>query len=197
MKDARSGKIALVAHCILNQNCRVFGLAKCPGMVTEILNLFERNGYGVVQMPCPELTFTGLRRWSQTREQYDTPMFRRHCKTIAVRLVDQIQQYIDNGMKVSVVVGVEGSPSCGVSETSSGYMGGKVGEIRRTQKKSIKQPGIFIEELVLEMEKRGITVPLFGIDDERIKENMDKLAELLNQSSKSKDCCSNVESKVP
>ena len=179
MKDARSGKIALVAHCILNQNCRVFGLAKRPAVITEILNLLERNSYGIVQMPCPELTFTGLRRWSQTREQYDTPMFRNHCRKIAVGLVDQIQQYMDCEMKVAVVIGVEGSPSCGVSETSSGYTGGKVREIKRIRKKRVKKRGIFMEELVSEMEKRHIVVPLFGVDDKRIRENVDKLAELL------------------
>jgi len=36
-----------------------------------------------------------------------------------------------------------------------------------------------MEELVSEMEKRHIVVPLFGVDDKRIKENVDKLAELL------------------
>ena len=39
-EDKRSGKIAIVAHCILNQNSRVSGLAKRSSIITEIVEYF-------------------------------------------------------------------------------------------------------------------------------------------------------------
>ena len=38
---------------------------------------------GVIQLPCPEATFLGMRRWGMTREQYDVPAFRRHSQVAA------------------------------------------------------------------------------------------------------------------
>ena len=41
--DKRSGKIALVAHCILNQNSRATRLVERPSMITEILKFLASN----------------------------------------------------------------------------------------------------------------------------------------------------------
>lgn len=38
LKDKRSGRIAIVAHRVLNQNSRVLGLAERPVMIAEIVN---------------------------------------------------------------------------------------------------------------------------------------------------------------
>ncbi|MGC9346405.1 MAG: CD3072 family TudS-related putative desulfidase, partial [Candidatus Bathyarchaeales archaeon] len=87
LKDKRSGKIAIVAHCILNQNSRVLGLAERSSVITEIAEVLIRNEIGIVQMPCPELIYVGLLRKAQTRDQYNTAMFRRHCKRIVKEIV--------------------------------------------------------------------------------------------------------------
>jgi len=55
ISDKRSGKIALIAHCILNQNSRASGLAERSSVITEILKFLVQNEIGVIQMPCPEL----------------------------------------------------------------------------------------------------------------------------------------------
>ena len=34
-------------------------------------------------MPCPELAFAGTRRFWAVREQYDTPVYRAHCRRLA------------------------------------------------------------------------------------------------------------------
>lgn len=120
LKDKRSGKIAIVAHCILNQNSRVLGLVERSGAITEIAEFLLHNEMGIIQMPCPELTYAGLLRKAQTRDQYDTAMFRRHCKRIVKEIVNQFQQYEKSGIKIRIVIGVDGSPSCGVNETSRG-----------------------------------------------------------------------------
>lgn len=156
-QDVRSGKIVLVAHCVLNQNSRVSGLAQYPAVISEIVDVLTRHNVGMVQMPCPELTFAGLLRANRTKEQYNTPKFRKHCKQIAHLLAVQIQEYLENGVKVLAILGIEGSPSCGVTETS----------------------GILIEELQSELEKKQIPVPLHEIKFKEIEADVDWLEKIV------------------
>jgi predicted secreted protein len=51
------------------------------------------------------------------------------------------------------IVGVAGSPSCGVETTSSGYRGGRVREQSHTH---VAGRGVFMEELLAEMERRAV-----------------------------------------
>lgn len=179
LKDKRSGKIALVAHCILNQNSRVLGLAKYAGMIDELVELFLKKGYGVVQMPCLELIYGGLKRWSQTKEQYDTSMFRKLCREIAKSVAEQVQEYLNNGVNVALVIGVEGSPSCGVNETSKGYFGGIVEETGEQKSESVKGSGILIEELRSELKTMKIYIPFYGIKYTRLHNDIRRLDKML------------------
>ena len=147
IQDKRSHKIVVVAHCILNQNSRVQGIAYYPGMINEIVDVIRKHEVGIIQMPCPELTYAGLLRPSQTKEQYDTPAFRRHCRQIVSSTADQVEEYVRNGFKVLAILGVEGSPTCGVEETSF-------------QEANL---GILVEELRSELKKRKVEVPMKGV----------------------------------
>jgi len=156
LEDKRSRKIALVAHCILNQNSRVFGLAEKSSVIAEIVEFLTHNDMGIIQMPCPELTYAGILRKSQTKNQYDDAKFRSHCKKIAEEIVAQIQEYIKGKIKTKIVIGVDGSPSCGVTDS-----------------------GILIEELQSILKKKGLTVPFHGIRYERLSEDIAKLKNLI------------------
>jgi len=138
IQDKRCHKIVVVAHCILNQNSRAQGKAHYPGMINEIVDVIRKQEVGIIQMPCPELTYAGLLRPSQTKEQYDTPAFRRHCRQIASSIADQVEEYVRNGFKVLVILGVEGSPTCGVEANL----------------------GILTKELQSELKKRKVEVPM-------------------------------------
>jgi predicted secreted protein len=138
IQDKRGRKIVVVAHCILNQNSRVQGIAYYAGIINEIVDVLRKYEVGIIQMPCPELTYAGLLRQRQTREQYDTPAFRRHCRQIASSTADQVEEYVRNDFKVLAVLGVEGSPTCGVEANL----------------------GILIEELQSELKKRKVEVPM-------------------------------------
>lgn len=142
IQDKRNRKIVVVAHCILNQNSRVQGLAYYAGMITEIVDALRKYGIGIIQMPCPELTYAGLPRARETKEQYDTLAFRRHCRRIASSTAHQVEEYVRNGYKVLAILGVEGSPTCGVGEAVS---------------------GILIEELRSELKKREVEVLTKGV----------------------------------
>lgn len=150
--DKRSKRLALVAHCILNQNARVSGLAKRAGIIREVINAFIRNGVGVIQMPCPELAYAGLTRAPKTREQYDNSEFRSLCGRIAEELAGQIGEYERHGIKLKVVVGVRGSPSCGVENS-----------------------GILIEELRSALGKIGVSAPFCEVDMKNLRESISEI----------------------
>lgn len=156
LEDKRSRKIAIVAHCILNQNSRVFGLAKKPSAIAEIVEFLMHNDMGIIQMPCPELTYAGILRETQTKNQYDNAKFRSHCNKIAEEIVEQIQEYFKGEITAKIVIGVDGSPSCGVTDS-----------------------GILIEELRSILKKKGLTVPFHGIRYERLSEDIVKLRNLI------------------
>ena len=148
-QDRRSRKIVIVAHCILNQNSRVQGKAFYAGMIGKIVDTLRKHEIGIIQMPCPELTYAGLARPRQTKKQYNTPAFRKHCRHIASSTVDQVEDYLRNGFRVIAIIGVEGSPTCGVNEVSSQEAG----------------MGVFIEALQSEQKRREVEVPMKGVRD--------------------------------
>src|SRR5258708_22097408 len=75
--------VAFVAHCLLNQNAKVYGGARCPGIYSPLVQVLREQGWRMEQLPCPELAFTGLNRFSAVREQYDTAAYHRHCRRLA------------------------------------------------------------------------------------------------------------------
>ncbi|MBX5328862.1 MAG: hypothetical protein QHH18_04920 [Candidatus Bathyarchaeota archaeon] len=161
-KDNRSGKIVLVAHCILNQNSRVFGLAERSSAITEIVDFLIRKDLGVIQLPCPELTYAGMSRPPKTKEQYLTTTFREHCKKIAEDIAEQIQEYEKCRIKLKLVLGVAGSPSCNVA-----------GDLK------VEDFGILMEELHHALSKRGISAPFYGIRYNRLLEDLTELEKIV------------------
>ena len=118
--------MVLLAHCILNPNAKIAGAAQTRGAIPGVLEGLLQDGVGIVQLPCPEQTFGGCRRWGMTREQYDVPCYRKHCRSLLEDVVDQMEDYLRNGYEVLGIVGVDGSPSCGVDRTCAGYKGGEI-----------------------------------------------------------------------
>src|SRR3954454_20218388 len=92
-----SQKVAFIAHCLLNQNAKVEGGAKRPGMWEPVIDLLRERGYTIRQMPCPELAFGGARRFWGVREQFDTPLYRRHSRRLAKLVAAAIQQHAAAG----------------------------------------------------------------------------------------------------
>jgi len=156
LKDKRNRKIAIVAHCILNQNSRLFGLAERSSAIAEIVEFLILNDMGIIQMPCPELTYAGILRKSQTKNQYGDAKFRNHCRKIAEEIVEQIQEYSKGKIKTRIIIGVDGSPNCGITDS-----------------------GILIEELRSMLKKKGLTVPFYGIRYERLSEDLNNLEKMI------------------
>lgn len=117
VSDSRSGQVIFLSHCCLNQNAKVRGIASYPGAIKPLVEMLLDEGVGIYQMPCPEMAYLGNMRWGQVKDQYDNPMFRRHCQRIARDVVDQVENYLQCGYQVLGFVMMDGSPVCGLNRT--------------------------------------------------------------------------------
>jgi len=151
-------RVAFVAHCLLNQNAKVAGGAVCPGIYSPLVEELHARGWQLMQMPCPEMTFTGLNRFWAVREQYDTVAHRRHCRRIVEPLAGAIGAHMERGDEV-VVIGVEGSPSMGVRITSSDPARGGRPEWADGAPELAPGQGIFLEELLAAVAAHGVPAP--------------------------------------
>jgi len=102
--------VCYLAHCLLNANAKVDEGARCAGVSAPVVGLLREHGATIRQMPCPELAFAGTRRFWAVREQYDTPVFRGHCRALAEPVAEQIRADLGAGARV-VIIGIDGSPA--------------------------------------------------------------------------------------
>jgi predicted secreted protein len=167
----REKKIVLVAHCVLNSNAKVEGLANYKGALKELVHFLVDSGYGIMQLPCPETTVYGIKRWGHVKEQFNTPFFRKQCRLMLESLVDQVVDLSQNGYHFGAVIGIDGSPSCGVGSTcSSALWGGEVSNRYGLQDKienimTIDGKGILMEELEKMLDEHGAEVPFIAVDE--------------------------------
>lgn len=132
LPDERSGRVVFVSHCLLNQNTRYLGGAFRPGAVDEVINPYLRAGTGICQMPCPEqlawggvlkrrLLFLYARPWLSPVVRLIRPALIAYTvaryRLLARRVAHQLIDYQRSGVDVVGVVGVDASPSCGVTTT--------------------------------------------------------------------------------
>lgn len=192
--DRRGGRVAIVSHCLLNENVRYLGGAARPGPVAEIVDVLSDEGIGIVQMPCPEqlawggvskprlLAVYGARRhwWfpfhgvlmglglAWTRHVY---------RRLARQVVRQIVDYRCADIDVVAVVGVGGSPSCGVLSTLD-LRAAESQLVRLDVPRSTPEAfnreviaanltpgrGLFMAEVVAGMERSKVAAPLIEHD---------------------------------
>lgn len=160
-RDSRSKKVIIASHCILNQNSRIATCAFSPATTPGILEFCVKNNIGIIQGPCPETQLLGLTRSGMdvnkldgSLEPDDGEIYDRlksvenidRLREMAENLIWQAKHYLENGFEVVGILGVGGSPACGVSMTY--YKTMKEGK------------GAFIEQLETAMEKAGISVPI-------------------------------------
>ncbi len=173
--DARSKRVVLVVHCLLNQNARSDGYAFFPGVMGEAARVLSESGAGVLQMPCPELLCLGLKREQHhapevgIRDALGTEEGQACCRKIARQLVHQVTEYLRHGFEIVGVVGNDRSPACGVDETSDHEGAPRPG------------PGAFIEVLQAELAAAGLALPFIAIRDAEWAESAAKMRALLGR----------------
>jgi predicted secreted protein len=151
-------KVAFLAHCLLNQNAKVEGGAKTPAMWFPVVDLLRERGYALRQMPCPELAYGGARRFWGVREQFDTPLYRRHCRRLAKLVASVMEPHLRAGDDV-VLIGIDSSPTMGVSFMPTSPTWGGKPDIGADDSRLVPGRGIFLEELEAELAERGLGLP--------------------------------------
>ena len=166
----RAKKIVLLAHCLLNVNAKVEGIATvaggCQKLVTELL----AAGYGIIQLPCVEQHCCGIRRWGQVKEQLAFPSFRQRCRELLQPIVEQVQDFAQHGYEIAGVIGLNGSPSCAVNTTCSGNWYGEIGDGYGLPEKiatlrPLQEPGVMMEELAVMLEQAGLKVKFLAVNE--------------------------------
>jgi predicted secreted protein len=152
-------KIVFVSHCILNVASKVVmynqeEMDKEDDLRKDFLNKAINNDVQIIQLPCPEFTLYGAKRWGHVSNQFNNVFFINYCRKILEPIIEQIQEYLDNPQmfKLLGIVGIDGSPSCGVDYTCFGNWYGSF-EDREDLNQTLasckfdKGNGVFIEVL--------------------------------------------------
>ncbi|HEY6073986.1 MAG TPA: hypothetical protein VIV15_11485 [Anaerolineales bacterium] len=154
-RDGRSGRIVAVIECVLNQNARDAGAASVPAMNQGVLRLCAEHQAGIVQIPCPEREYLGLRRrrpgGTSIRQALDTPGGRHCCAQISNRIADRLFDYVSNGYRVLAILGGNvQSPGCAVIADEVGLS---------------SDSGVLMQQLSLALRERHMDIPFHGIRD--------------------------------
>lgn len=171
-------KIIFVCHCILNPQSKVESF-KTEATEEELnrkkfLKICLENDISLVQLPCPEQLQLGLNRWGHSREQFNFPGFRDGCNSMLKDPLKLLREYETNEeIEVLGIVGINGSPSCGVDFSFSAPFKGEISRNENLDEmiKSgtvVDKPGIFIEVLKENLEKYNIDTKIVPIDEETV-----------------------------
>ena len=182
----RSKKIVALAHCLLNINAKVDGIATSPAGATELVSLLMQNGFGIIQLPCVEQDMCGIRRWGQVKNQLNHPSFIARCNEMLTPVVNQLEDFYNNGYKICGIIGVDGSPSCGVNLSCSGEWYGEIGEIYNTMEKAntlemTEESGVMIDVLKKMLSSRKMSIPFFSVNEKNMNGDWQKLIDILNE----------------
>lgn len=167
-------KILFVSHCMINIASKVINNREIVDDTSDIerkkfiINAIDKD-ICVIQLPCPEFTLYGSDRWGHVKEQFDNPFFREHCRNILKPIIIQLKEYYDETDKFEVlgVVGIEGSPSCGVKRTCKGdwkgeFSGNKNLSATLATIHEAQEPGVLMEVLQEMLEDEGMNLKFEG-----------------------------------
>lgn len=184
----RGKKLIVIAHCIMNGNAKVGGICTYAGGMKEVVACLMDNDLGIYQLPCPEMQMLGCRRWGHVKEQLDTPLFRTACSKMLADSIMQLRDYCANGYTVLGVIGIDGSPSCGVHTTcSSPHWQGDFIDHESTREKidslqMIPSQGVFIEELEKMFMDAGLKIPFTAVDESDYTQSIQTLQDWISRS---------------
>jgi len=195
--DNRGKRIVYVGNCLLNQNARAPGVAVRQGVFPELIRILFDNGLSIEQLPCLECigvggvsrktvyktfrpllaTAAGHGRYALLRPVVNAwwrILFARRCKKAAVKIVDRMQDYIEQGYQIVGIVSANDSPTCGVTKSMdvAEYVRRTV-VLKRLELPLAKQilletlidgVGVFTDSILRELERRKLNVRIVGLD---------------------------------
>jgi predicted secreted protein len=192
--DKRGKGIIYLNHCLLNQNTRAPGAAFRKAASNELIHILLKNELNIEQLPCLECIGTGgIQRKSLDRflplisisidQGWFTlirPLirmrlyqYRRLCKKMALKSVDAINQFLNAGCTVTGIIGMNDSPTCGVTKSLDFTELVKRMAIERNSAISLKKiiqdalidaPSYFMGSIIDELKKRGMDIQVIGFE---------------------------------
>ncbi len=169
MKDQRSGKIVVVAHCLLNVHSLEDNLAIYPGLEEEVINLLIKKGVSLYQIPCPEIELSGIFRKALPKESYEHPKIRKIYHQLADKIANNLKWYVKKDYKIIAVVGAEGSPSCGIELVGKWKEKAKGKREFPRDIEFIPGMGVFMEEFKSSLAKINVHPEWIGIPGKSIR----------------------------
>lgn len=171
-------KLIFVSHCVLNTLSKVENQKKAKmsgedSLRKTFLQKALEMDIQLIQLPCPEFTLYGSKRWGHCKDQFNNPFFKAHCRTILAPFLTQMQEYCDNPrFHVLGIVGIEGSPSCGVTQTYRGSWGGEfsghenINAVLSTIHKE-QDSGVFIDVLQEMLKEANLFLPIVPLSHQQ------------------------------
>ncbi len=178
--------IILVSHCLLNELAVVKNDAGRKDNLSLIKNLMKMN-VGIYQLPCPENRMYSPNRLGSVYEQFDNNFYRKTSRDLLSPIVNEIEDYIKDGVSFLGVIGIDGSPSCGVGLTcKSKEFKGEISAIKDIYHcvNSIEMTddkGVFMEELEKLFKTKNITANFYGYNDNNQDEIIGKIEESIKK----------------
>lgn len=164
----RSGKILILSHCLLNANSKIKGGAQYRTVFYPVIAYIMERDIGMLQLPCPEHSFCGSARWGQSKDQYNNPFYRNHCRKLLKPVVDQLCDYAEQDYILSGILGIKGSPSCGVEHTYRAPWGGEMKEhhAELPEGRLAEEAGVFMEIFRQMLAEAGLNLNFFEVAEE-------------------------------
>ncbi|OPX64334.1 MULTISPECIES: nucleoside 2-deoxyribosyltransferase [unclassified Methanoregula] len=114
----------LCSPCVLNPALRAEGITRQSDLdlFRQVIARCDRFGIGIVPLPCPETLYLGQERKPGTfLERLNTPAF--------MRLMDRLDEGVNDIIRERgpplCIIGVNSSPTCGVTSTYYGEEAGR------------------------------------------------------------------------
>lgn len=217
--DNRGRKIVYLSCCLLNQNSHAPGIATRKGAFNELIQMFLINDIGIEQLPCLECRLWGgvsrktiqklqplvlnsvEKAWFPIIEFFSNIEMRKTkhaCRKEAKKVVKRIRDYLTEGYIILGILGVNGSPTCGVTKTINyveitknmnklditpqDIMNPQLDKMIEIEHKSrINEPGNFFSPLIDELKRGELDLKVEGIElSSEPQKEVERIAGLLN-----------------
>lgn len=170
-------KILLISHCFFNDGAKlkkqdISAYEKERNDKRVFIKQALEAGIEFIQLPCPEFILYGSDRWGHAASQFDHPFFRQEVKRMLEPIVLQLKEYMAHPEKFEIlgVLGIDGSPSCGVRYTYDGDWGGEfTGNVSLEQTLSTlhkaDRPGIMMNVLGEMLCAEGMQMEFYSMEN--------------------------------
>lgn len=169
-------KILFVSHCFFNDAAKlkhqnIKNQEQERTAKRDFLKQALDLGIEFIQLPCPEFILYGSNRWGHAASQFNTPFFHEESRRLLKPFLLQIKEYLSSPERFEVlgILGIDGSPSCGVHYTYDGDWGGELSTNPNLDKSlhslcKKDYPGIFMEVFQQLLKEEKLNIPFYSLE---------------------------------